>query len=307
MHHTRSIQPPRHTVRIAMATLFGLALFCVPLFASPTHARGVDDVKTATVAHAADVARARDENGAEIADRVLAEVPRGSIKLSVDPKAREATIEAEFTVDGADAKDVERRSKLVSLYAVRAADGTVVATPVFPGKLMERDAVRLVIRVPASSDTALKGGDGTIEVRGTSGDLRVSTKSGSIDIANHTGLIDARTESGAVLIVGATDAVKVKSNSGAISLSLADGNDHPFDAESKSGAISAEVGTTFDGVVRLLSARGEVSLSDDTKHARVVDAETHSMTIECGAAVTHSEIHSMDGRLSMTVRAAKKS
>jgi len=293
----------QHAVRLATIVLSGVLL----VFATPLFARTIDDVKTATVAHAAEIARIRDEDGNEVAERVLAEVPRGSIKLTVDAKAREASIEAEFTVDGADAKEVERRSKLVSLYAVRAADGTVVATPVFPGKLMERDAVKLVIRVPASSDSALKGGEGSVEVRGTSGDLRVSTKSGAITIADHTGLIDARTESGAISIVGATEAVKVKSTSGAMSISLADGNDHPFDAESKSGAISAEVGTSFDGVLRLLSARGEVSLSDDTKRARVVESETHAMTVEFGAAASHSEMHSMDGRLSITVRAAKPS
>ncbi|MDI9402388.1 MAG: DUF4097 family beta strand repeat-containing protein [Limnohabitans sp.] len=303
MQHTRPHSSKQHAVRLATIVLCGVLL----VVATPLFARTIDDVKTSTVAHASEIARARDEDGSEVADRVLAEVPRGSIKLTVDRKAREASIEAEFTVDGTDAKDVERRSKLVSLYAVRAADGTVVATPVFPGKLMERDAVKLVIRVPASSDTALKGGEGSVEVRGTSGDLRVSTKSGAITIADHTGLIDARTESGAISIAGATEAVKVKSTSGAISISLADGNDHPFDAESKSGAIAAEVGTSFDGVLRLLSARGEVSLSDDTKRARVVESETHAMTVEFGAAVSHSEMHSMDGRLSITVRAAKPS
>ena len=120
-------------------------------------------------------------------EKLMVEVAHGSIEVIVDAKANDTRIEAQFTVDGMDLKDAERRAQVVKLYAERSADGTIVVQPVFPGKAMARDSAKVTIRVPTCGDSSVKSVDGAISVRGITGALRVSTKSGSIKVTEHLG------------------------------------------------------------------------------------------------------------------------
>ncbi len=295
---------PSHSVCVLVVTL--CASLAAPFTAPFTSfARGGDEVKPLIVQHSASIDRlAPEKPGKEVGgEKVIAEIGAGSIEFTVDAKAPDTRIDAEFTVDGTDEADVERRSKVVKLFAQRVSDGTIVVQAMFPGKAMERDSVKVSMRVPSCSDSAFKSGSGAIIVTGAKGSLHVSTKSGSIKVSEHTGGIDAVATTGTIAVTGATEGVRATSTSGTISVSLAVHNDHPFDLESKSGAITIEVDNAFDGAVRMTTVDGAVALVDPSKRARLPVHTDHTMTAEVGAAATQSLIESSSGALTLVVRA----
>lgn len=258
-----------------------------------------DDVQTASVAKSADIVAAKDKDSA---DRVVAEVLNGSIELVVDAGRDVPLVEAEFTVDGNDEKDIKRRSELVRLYAERAADQTVVVQPIFPGKAMKHDSVKVRIIVPKCGDTSLKCTNGTISTAGTAGKLKVSTRNGAIKVAGHAGSIDANAANGGIEIKGAGAEVRATAANGAIEIVLADGNDRPFEIESKTGAVRVEVGATFDGTVKMNTTSGEISLNDSGKRMRTTHETEHARTVEIGAAAGSSEIRTTTGSVRLAIR-----
>lgn len=300
-------KPLRNLTCAVLGTILGAA---VPVAAhasldplmSPT--RQDDGVKTATVHREAEFALpASHKEGEPVRERILAEITNGELELVVDSKLDETTAVAEFVVDGIDAKDVERREKNTRLFATRSADGTIVFQPLFSGKAMDRDRVKLIIRTPGTGDSMVKSTNGTILVRGTSGALRAITKNGSIKIAQHTGGIEATAQNGGIEIALATDGVRATTANGAIRVSLADGNDHPFEIESKAGAVDFELSAHFDGMVRVTTVSGAITLDDPAKRVRTPEIGDHSVTAEFGAAAGESRIETTSGAVVLRSRA----
>ncbi len=284
-------------------TSFVCVVFIASLLSTVQSFAASDDIKPVVVQHSASIERVVDLKPSTeiVGEKVMAEILAGSLEFIVDAKATDIRIDAEFTVDGTDEKDIERRAKVVKLFAQRVSDGTIVVNSMFPGKAMERDSVKVSIRVPASGDCAFKSASGAIVIRGTKGALRATTKTGSIKVLDHTGGIEAVATAGTITIERATDGVRATSTSGAITVSLASNNDHPFDLESKSGAITVQVPHNYDGSVRMISVDGAVALIDPSKRVRTPDIADHSMTAEIGAAATHSLIESSSGAITLTI------
>lgn len=300
-------KPLRNLTCAVLGTVLGAA---VPVAAhasldplmSPT--RQDDGVKTATVHREAEFALPESHKAGEpVRERILAEITNGELELVVDSKLDETTAVAEFTVDGTDAKDVERREKNTRLFATRSADGTIVFQPLFSGKAMDRDRVKLIIRTPGTGDSMVKSANGTIVVRGTSGALRAITKNGSIKIAQHTGGIEATAQNGGIEIALATDGIRATTANGAIRVSLADGNDHPFEIESKAGTVDFELSAHFDGMVRVTTVSGAITLDDPAKRVRTPEIGDHSVTAEYGAAAGESRIETTSGAVVLRSRA----
>ncbi len=259
-----------------------------------------DDVETMKVSRSADIAAAKDASKPE---RVVGEVANGSIELIVDAGRDTPLVEAEFTVGGVDEKDLKRRAELVRLYAERAADQSVVVQPIFPGKMVRGDSVKVRIVVPKCGDSSLKCANGAITVSGTAGKLKVSTRNGAIKVTGHAGSLEANASNGDIEISGAGAEVKATSANGAVEVSLADGNDLPFDIESKTGDVSVEVGAAFDGQVKMHTTNGGISLSDPSRRMRTTHETDHARTVEVGAGTGHSEIRTTTGSVRLSVRA----
>lgn len=251
------------------------------------------------VTRTTDIAAAKEKSEA---GRVLAEISAGSIELTVDANADAPRIEAEFTVDGLDQKDVARRAELAKLYAERAADQTVVVKPMFAGKPMPRDRVKLRIVMPSAGDTNLRAVAGDITVTGTTGKLKIATKKGDVRVASHAGNIDVSAGSGAVELRAIGGGVRAVATDGALTIELADGNDLPFEAETRTGELRVEVGADFDGLVKMHSTGGRIDVRDSAGRARVPHAGDHSKTVEIGAASGQSELRSTTGAIKLTIR-----
>ncbi|MFM1803521.1 MAG: hypothetical protein RL136_400 [Planctomycetota bacterium] len=264
-----------------------------------SHARGDDTVDTAKVERVEEIAIGRDPDAGE---RVVADAAVGSIELRVDPSVRSPRIEAEFTVDGRDAKDLERRQQLVRLYASRAADQSIVVQPIFPGKKMDRDDVVIRIIVPKSADTSLRTAQGTLTVTGTTGKLRLNAKSGAIRVEGHKGALDATAGDGAITLAGIDGTVRASATAGEISLTLAEGTDFPFELESRNGAIRVEVGAEFDGAVRMHTTGGRIEVSDPGDRSRTPQSGDFTRTVEIGSAGGQSDIRTTTGAIRLSIR-----
>ena len=276
-----------------------LALFVVTLLLHAPVARADDDVDTTRIERAVDLAAARD---AGLAERVVAEITAGSVELIVDAALDRPRIEAEFTVDGESEKDVKRRAELVKLFAERVADQSVVVQPMFPGKSMPRDSVRVRILVPRCGDSSVKSGAGSIRTVGTAGRLKLNARNGAIRSERHAGSIDASSENGKIEVVDAGGEVRVSSGNGTVEVSLAAGNDLPFDIETRNGTIRVEVGVDFDGIVKIHTTNGAIDVSDPAKRTRVPQSSDHSKTVEVGAAGGHSEVRTTNGAVKFKAR-----
>lgn len=235
-------------------------------------------------------------------EELLVQSTNGSIELRGDPKATEVRVEAHFEVDGEDEKDVTRRAQLVRLYAERAPDGAVVVDAVFPGKAMPRDRARIVVVAPKLARATLRSASGAIDVRSTTGLLRLTTRSGTIDVRDHAGPVEAQSTSGAIRMSGLGEGVRATTGSGGVEVRLADGNDHPTHVESKSGAVLFEAGSGFDGAIDATTTSGEISIDDPGKRARVPTQGAHRARVEVGAATVHSEIQTTSGAIAIRVR-----
>jgi DUF4097 and DUF4098 domain-containing protein YvlB len=90
---------------------------------------------------------------------------------------------------------------------------------------------------------------------------------------------------------------------GAIRVSLADGNDHPFEIESKAGTVDFELSAHFDGMVRVTTISGAITLDDPAKKVRTPEIGDHSVTAEYGAAAGESRIETTSGAVVLRSRA----
>lgn len=247
----------------------------------------------------ADAARPGEPKG----ERLVVEIANGSLEIVGDAGTKETAVSAEFTVEGEDAKDADRRAQTVRLFAERASDGTVVVSTMFPGKAMSKDSVKVVVRVPETADIAAKSVNGTIELRATHGNLRVTTKNGAVRVAGHAGSVEATAANGRIEVLDARGHVRATSANGAVRVVLADGNDHPFEIETKNGAVRVEVGAEFHGTVRMTTVSGALALEDGTGLARTPESSDHAMTVELGAGASASAIESNNGAVTLAVRA----
>lgn len=285
-----------------------VACLVAPTLSAPAWAQADSRSKpkfVQAVSHSADIARVA---GAEEGERLMVDIAVGSIECSVDPKAGETRIAAEFSVDGTDAADAQRRAKLVKLYAERASDGTIIVNTVFPGKQLPYDSVKLAIVAPKTDEVVLKSATGSVRAKSTTGKLRASTKTGAISIEGHRGPVDARATDGRIDVIGATETVQATTVNGPITVSLAEDNDQPFTVESRNGTVRVEVGIAFDGVVNMITTGGAISVVDPAKRARVSQHSDTRVVAEFGAAASQCEIKTSNGAVTLvaTQPAAKK-
>ena len=288
---------------------FALAaiLFAVP-FAESASAQSKDEKEILRTAERdAQIPRIADGvDGAKDGERLMLEIANGRLRLRSDEKAESTRISAVFTVDGVDAADAERRTKLVRLYAERADEGTIIVGAYFPGKAMPRDSVELDVTAPPAKEAVLKSTDGVVEARGTTGKLRMITRNGEVIVSNHAGSVDARAVNGRILVEGATDSVQAKSTNGPVQIVLADGNDNPFTLEARNGAVIVEVASDFDGVVTMLTANGRLGAVDPAKLVRVSEISSTRLVAEIGEAQGQSTIATSNGAITLVRRAGPK-
>lgn len=305
---TSSVAPSRSSACSRLLVFALTALLSAAPFAERASAQSKSEKEILRTAERdAQIPRIADgKDGAKDGERLMLEIANGRLRLRGDAKAESTRISAVFTVDGVDAADAERRTKLVRLYAERADEGTIIVGAYFPGKAMPRDSVELEVIAPPAKEAVLKSTDGVVEARGTTGRLRMITRNGEVLVADHAGPVDARAVNGRILVDGATDSVQAKSTNGAVQIMLADGNDNPFTIETRNGPVIAEVASDFDGVVTMLTGNGHLGVIDPAKRVRVSEISSTRLVAEIGEAQGQSSVATSNGAITLVRREGPK-
>jgi hypothetical protein len=85
-------------------------------------------------------------------------------------------------------------------------------------------SLRIELRVPRDTRTDVRSGDGSVEVSGLQGDIRINTGDGSIRAAGVDGALDARTGDGSVHADGRFEALNVHTGDGSVEVDVAPGS-----------------------------------------------------------------------------------
>ena len=88
----------------------------------------------------------------------------------------------------------------------------------------ESRSLHIDLHVPRDTRTDLRSGDGSVEVSGLQGDIRISTGDGSIRAAGVDGALDARTGDGSVHADGRFESLNVHTGDGSVEVNAAQGS-----------------------------------------------------------------------------------
>jgi len=88
----------------------------------------------------------------------------------------------------------------------------------------EDRSLRIELRVPRDTNTDVRTGDGSVEVSGLQGEMRINTGDGSIRAAAVSGNLDAHTGDGSVHADGRFESLNVHTGDGSVDVSVAAGS-----------------------------------------------------------------------------------
>ncbi|MGA2185590.1 MAG: DUF4097 family beta strand repeat-containing protein [Bryobacteraceae bacterium] len=88
----------------------------------------------------------------------------------------------------------------------------------------ESRSLHIDLHVPRDTRTDVRSGDGSVEVSGLQGDIRINTGDGSIRAAGVDGALDARTGDGSVHADGRFESLNVHTGDGSVEVNAAPGS-----------------------------------------------------------------------------------
>jgi DUF4097 and DUF4098 domain-containing protein YvlB len=190
---------------------------------------------------------------------------------------------------------IESRSGSVRVEAVEgggleASGGAIKSDP--DGTVVVRGgSKKLDVRVPAGSDVSIGTISGSVDLKGSVGSARVTSKSGSIDIEDARS-VDARTASGTVRVTSCREECRVVVVSGSVlighagtaSLSCVSGTIRAAEvdaAEVKTVSGTTELGATATGRVQVRSVSGTVRIKVPSDRSPATRLRSISGRIQC--------------------------
>ena len=240
---------------------------------------------------------------------------RVSLELQVDRSLQATTVKAEFWIDLDSMAVATQRLKTSSLEH-DVETNRLVLTP----KLQEDVGVHLTIAMPDIQGAFIETGNGTVRVRGASGELNVISgnggvkvydqegmvsviaTNGAITVENSTGTLELHTQNGAITITNAVSDVRARTANGAVSLSVQSDRTPSLQIFTDNGAIDATVGPVFTGEVDLVTGSGSITINDEPKiiTAEVRD-EQDNRHLVIGAGYNKSTLRTRNGSVTFTV------
>ena len=148
----------------------------------------------------------------------------------------------------------------------------------------------VVMRVPSGTDLVVGSHSGTVELSGSFGELRVTTRSGRVEIDSCASL-DVRTVSGRVVVGTVVGECRIKTASGRVTVSRAGG---ALNVATVSGRIDI---VDAAGPVRANTVNGRVELGMSEAADARADSVSGQVTIELPAGVhPKTSLVSVSGR-----------
>ncbi len=104
-------------------------------------------------------------------------------------------------------------------------------------------SLRIELQVPRSTRTDIHTGDGSVNVSGLHGDMRVSTGDGSVEASDVQGSLEAHTGDGSVHVRGRFTALNVHTGDGSVDAEIEQGStvSSPWKVETGDGSVKVRV------------------------------------------------------------------
>ncbi|MGA3027809.1 MAG: DUF4097 family beta strand repeat-containing protein [Bryobacteraceae bacterium] len=123
--------------------------------------------------------------------------------------------------------------------------------------------LRIELRVPRDTRTDVRSGDGSVDVSGLQGDIRINTGDGSIRAAGVDGALDAHTGDGSVHADGRFEALNVHTGDGSVEVDAAPGSrvSSAWRIESGDGSVNVRLPGQFSADLDVRTGDGDLDVN----------------------------------------------
>ena len=152
----------------------------------------------------------------------------------------------------------KERLALIRIDAGRAADGTLLIRPVWPGGSRENgDACSFRIDLPSAGDIDVETHNGKVVVEGVGRNARLRTSNGRIRARGLEGSVSAVTSNGSVRAEAIAGSVDLQSSNGSIEIAHVS---TPVRAHTSNGSVKVTHASCLEGPLDIQSSNGSIEL-----------------------------------------------
>lgn len=251
---------------------------------------------------------------------LVVKTQNGHIEIVAAPEQGDVSIEAVIRCTGETQQEADERLAATTLSVTREADQALVVAPVFPAAHNGGgDGASIVIRLPDANGAELDTSNGSVTVRGLTGNLVIDTSNGRIEVSDHVGPANVDTSNGSVVVTNHTGRLYVDTSNGSVHLTnidgrvnadtsngsvvvtLAPGQIGPLDLDTSNGSITVQVGPAFEGAVTLQTANGAISVDDPTGRITSTKLSRNRGRIVVGSGGEPSKLDTSNGGIRITI------
>jgi hypothetical protein len=127
-------------------------------------------------------------------------------------------------------------------------------------------SAKLIVSLPASADLSARSGDGSIEVQGLEGHIRLQSGDGSIRARQVAGDVDVHTGDGSVTLTGRLTSVRARSGDGSVTIRADEGSaaDDDWDIVTGDGSVTLAIPDGFGAELDARTGDGGIQMQDLT-------------------------------------------
>jgi DUF4097 and DUF4098 domain-containing protein YvlB len=127
-------------------------------------------------------------------------------------------------------------------------------------------SAKLIVSLPANADLAARSGDGSIDVDGLAGHIRLQSGDGNIRARQMSGDVDVHTGDGSVTLTGRLTSVRARSGDGSVTIRADEGSaaDDDWDIVTGDGAVTLAIPDGFGAELDARTGNGGIHMQDLT-------------------------------------------
>jgi putative adhesin len=125
-------------------------------------------------------------------------------------------------------------------------------------------SAKLIVSMPASSDVVARSGDGSIDVDGMAGHIRLQSGDGSIRARQVSGDLDVHTGDGSVTLTGRLTSVHARSGDGSVTIRADEGStaESDWDIVTGDGSVTLAIPDGFGAELDAHTGDGGIHMQD---------------------------------------------
>ena len=217
----------------------------------------------------------------------------------------------------------EERLQNTRVVAEHDETGTLVVRVEWPdGKRKNREGCSFEIRTPGAYGVALDSSNGSLRIRGLSGEAVLDSSNGSLTVEDHQGDVQAYTSNGAITLNGidgsvtadtsngkvrvldVAGSVDVDTSNGSVTVELAADSRGPVRADTSNGSVNLVVNEQFVGELVLDTSNGGISFDAPATVSRVSTRRNHAV-LQFGEGGPKSVVSTSNGSIKVRTRSSE--